>query len=877
MREIWQQDVLRYLTNRRKKNRIEDPGFQYGLHLPLKNVRLELGLIGENGRLSSFVNRNKNIGYMGPFNAVDIVGKLIHPKIESGAINPKRELHNFHEFLRVEGIEDKWLDIQDYEQCLIAAFSEGLPRRFPTESIGPSGPGLRRQRLMPTPFFTGREMEISRIRDALKGHGAVVLSGVGGIGKTVLAEEYARRSADRYTSCQVVTSEPSFTSYEDLLRQIRFDAEEGDDSPGDDSIETVMERLCDLNDSSLLILDNIDKDLDDYGLLRRLLRDSGTHIIITTRMPGAFPEGSELVVDSLPDDEQLLLLKNSMGRDIQPEELEAAREICRRVDGHTLLVQLLGRAIRTQGITCSGMLRKLQGLTGFEALSSSVRVHKDDFNKSVRIRDFVSEILFDLEPLSEATRDMLRFLTLLPLEGVPLRLLITSPFTLDESALNTLIENGWLISSPDEDIIRVHSVIREAILSELHVDSNTCTPFLDMLAKALWEPEVTPDLPYLLRMASTALDMLYISDDLRELLLSDRLNYLYESAYSIGSIHDLWMRLADNLNEMSHDEELTPYAAATLRMYALFCEYMSMLDNERIESGIQLSALPFIETGLPSDTADRNHLEEVIQEFLELFISLHEEYPDNSVQNMWDKTPEAFLQAALAITSSELSEYLSESGLAGRLQLDPHELASVFSSLSAREKLLLESVSQHVFGSFAVTALEALAHFQSFSPFAASTAVGALTILFSILQLSSEQMQSFEQVSMYRGWVFPKLTYIPKGYEAGLFSYTEELWGRPAATQFFVHGKKRIIVSMRLIDVDLAEFDEFQILESHEVERLNDRVILARGEAGTSVSDLQVEIGSWRVRITSPDRVSQKELLKTARGLQVPEETLPVT
>jgi hypothetical protein len=47
-------------------------------------------------------------------------------------------------------------------------------------------------------FFTGREEVLARIQEALAEHGRMALSGLGGIGKTQTAVQYAHRHFDEY-------------------------------------------------------------------------------------------------------------------------------------------------------------------------------------------------------------------------------------------------------------------------------------------------------------------------------------------------------------------------------------------------------------------------------------------------------------------------------------------------------------------------------------------------------------------------------------------------------------------------------------------------------------------------------------------------------
>jgi hypothetical protein len=72
-----------------------------------------------------------------------------------------------------------------------------LLRREPLLGPSPSGPQLSNISDR-NPFFTGREQFLGELREALANRGRAALSGLGGIGKTQTAVEYAHQHSVEY-------------------------------------------------------------------------------------------------------------------------------------------------------------------------------------------------------------------------------------------------------------------------------------------------------------------------------------------------------------------------------------------------------------------------------------------------------------------------------------------------------------------------------------------------------------------------------------------------------------------------------------------------------------------------------------------------------
>ncbi|HUN31751.1 MAG TPA: FxSxx-COOH system tetratricopeptide repeat protein [Trebonia sp.] len=158
------------------------------------------------------------------------------------------------------------------------------------------------------PSFTGREEQLARMRQALTtggGRAAVqALHGMGGVGKTQLAIEYAYRHSGDYDVTWWLDSESTALmaqQYADLA------AELGAAQPG---LPLDAIRRAVLNDLHhrprwLLIFDNA----EDPAFLRGWLPSGPGHVIITSRSQNWAELAAPVPVDVLPRPESVCLLR----------------------------------------------------------------------------------------------------------------------------------------------------------------------------------------------------------------------------------------------------------------------------------------------------------------------------------------------------------------------------------------------------------------------------------------------------------------------------------------------------------------------------------------------------------------------------------------
>ncbi|MGH3697966.1 MAG: FxSxx-COOH system tetratricopeptide repeat protein, partial [Pseudonocardiaceae bacterium] len=164
-----------------------------------------------------------------------------------------------------------------------------------------------------SPVFTGREELLTALHDALEDERSTVvvqaLHGMGGIGKTALAIEYAHRHGAGYeVAWWVPSEEPALVA--DRLAEL---AHALGVAAVTDPVTVAVGRLWGVlreRDRWLLIFDNA----EDPAALAPYLPGGGGHVVITSRNPGWDELASPVGVDVFDRGESITLLRQRAAR-----------------------------------------------------------------------------------------------------------------------------------------------------------------------------------------------------------------------------------------------------------------------------------------------------------------------------------------------------------------------------------------------------------------------------------------------------------------------------------------------------------------------------------------------------------------------------------
>ena len=237
------------------------------------------------------------------------------------------------------------------EDVLVLPFpdlSASQPRNLPFASLGE--------------LFKGRDEELAKLHEALSRGAAAVagkaLHGLGGVGKTRLAIEYAHRYAEHYSALLFVPADtPDKLDAGLAALAAVLDLPEQDAREEDAKIHAVLQWL-DAHDGWLVILDNVDDAVAaEAGEAFIDARRDG-HVLITGRHPHFSVAIETFELDALPlDDAAAYLLDATKQRERAADDAALARELAKEVGGLALALAQAGAYIERQRIGFSRYLK----------------------------------------------------------------------------------------------------------------------------------------------------------------------------------------------------------------------------------------------------------------------------------------------------------------------------------------------------------------------------------------------------------------------------------------------------------------------------------------------------------------------------------------
>jgi tetratricopeptide (TPR) repeat protein len=319
--------------------------------------------------------------------------------------------------------------------------------------------------------FVGRAETLVELDHKLKesGHLAITaVKGMGGIGKTELAIQYALvhflLKSYQGGICWLNAREENIGLQVIRFAQTHLDLKPLEEWDLPQQVEFCWSRWQDKKEGNVLVV--LD-DVTDYAEIEPYLppQPSLFKVLVTTRLD--LDDIPSLALDVLTEEEAIELLKQWVGEDEIDKQIDDTKELCGRLGNLPLALNLVGRYIKKRQISIAEMLSRLEN----KGLShQALQVDKKDKKFGLKIKRGVAAA-FELswaELIEEAQKlgCLLSIFALAPIQWELVEQVKIDLDTEEKEDGRIELESLHLIQS-QENSYRLHQLIREFFQDKL--------------------------------------------------------------------------------------------------------------------------------------------------------------------------------------------------------------------------------------------------------------------------------------------------------------------------------------------------------------------------------------------------------------------------
>lgn len=329
--------------------------------------------------------------------------------------------------------------------------------------------------IIPLNDVVGRNSELEKLYELLNdpnNQAISVVSGLGGIGKTTLAQAYVTKYAKSYTFKAWITQIPGGDFKQDvaLTQDLADNLAVNKEAPTEQVFNDILQSLRRLQTNkngglpNLLIIDNADERLLQYKKL--LPQPPHWHVLITSREElkpfKAFP------LDFLDKAQACSLYKKYHNKFTD----EQVKDIVTLVDRHTLTISILAQSAEENRWTYE------QVKTALSEDRDTHITHPYSGDQPIdKIKTFLTSI-FNFSALNENQQYILNHMAVMPSEFIPLSdikaLLQYEELGWQDAfvyILNRLYRGGWLLKTENiytkEEQYKLHIIIGNIVIEQI--------------------------------------------------------------------------------------------------------------------------------------------------------------------------------------------------------------------------------------------------------------------------------------------------------------------------------------------------------------------------------------------------------------------------
>ncbi len=360
-------------------------------------------------------------------------------------------------------------------------------------------------------YYISRADKVKEIRDKLNGYHIAYLYGIGGIGKSETAKEYAEINRNQYNIIHLTHYSIDLKHTVAMLNFINLDDRE---IKFEEKYQIRLNFLSNkemYSANTLLIIDNynVAPDSDEYKKNVEVLKELkklNIHILFTTRTTPN--DGNHRIdIEELSDDDLRALFFAVNSKDETNEDrIAQVNELIEAAYRHTLTVDLVAHQTvqieRFGKKTLADYIAVLKNSGLNNEVKLSVYNNKDDNEKSAIIFDHI-KALFDFSELTDKERYVMVNACLLPVSGMEAAQFCEfidlehydnsqSSEWGEDSTITNLVNSGWMKRvGAQEKRISLHPSVLEVAKNELKPEThmnkcnNFCYSYLDKIKQVL--------------------------------------------------------------------------------------------------------------------------------------------------------------------------------------------------------------------------------------------------------------------------------------------------------------------------------------------------------------------------------------------------------
>lgn len=331
---------------------------------------------------------------------------------------------------------------------------------------------------IPYTYYVSRGRE-KAIIDRIKKERILLLSGIGGIGKTTTAKriyELAKHEYDHVAwiayndNWQASLVNNLFVSY------FHF----GEHSSEKERYKKIVECVTNLQDAhTLFVIDNFNRiDSAELDEIRKLLVD----LLITTRCNLASIEKEYIDIMNSEEGESLFCENYKRKEELTYRDKRSIKEIVKLSRGYPLAIELIARAISYKNVKIADFLQELKA-EDYRIENIDLSADSDWNGKDVneQLAKQLSKV-YQLSELNWREAEFIKIMSLLPALSVISYKDIAKYVAIEcKDALITLDYRGW-IKQTQEGII-MHEIVCESIYKYNEFSYEECKLMLDSLEK----------------------------------------------------------------------------------------------------------------------------------------------------------------------------------------------------------------------------------------------------------------------------------------------------------------------------------------------------------------------------------------------------------